>query len=223
MKTINNFAYGALAAAMVAATTYGFVLNAKASIQNHKEMESPIIVLSLPEAEAVITQGTPSPRATVKTAVAIPDSATARKLVADKVTYKLGRAGYTNVQIAAVLGNLEQESGLSPMAVNPKSGAYGLMQWLGPRKRALSAFTTDYWKRRPGRDTKGWHAQLEVQTEFMVHEAQTTYKYQYSQLRTLTNLKHATHYYRRKIEAPGELEANDSHRYAAAKTYLADL
>ena len=214
---------------MVAATAYGFALDVKAPVAASvkQEMESPIIVLSLPEGESLITSGKPKPRAAVAKTQAqtqnTPDPVTAQKLAITKVSYKLNRAGYTNVQIAAILGNLQQESGLSPTAVNPKSGAYGLMQWLGPRKRALRSFTTDYWKRHPHLDTHDWHAQLEVQSEFIVHEARTTYKPQYDQLKTLTNLRHATNYYRRKIEAPGEDEAHDVNRYAAAKMYMADL
>ncbi|GEM_PF-1527210 len=43
--------------------------------------------------------------------------------------------GLNPTQAAAIIGNMEQESGqgLNPTAVNPSSGAYGIAQWLGGR------------------------------------------------------------------------------------------
>lgn len=43
--------------------------------------------------------------------------------------------GLNPTQAAAIIGNMEQESGvgLNPTAVNPTSGAYGIAQWLGGR------------------------------------------------------------------------------------------
>jgi len=41
--------------------------------------------------------------------------------------------GWTRAQSAGIVGNLEQESGLNPNAVNAKSGAMGVGQWLGSR------------------------------------------------------------------------------------------
>lgn len=149
-----------------------------------------------------------------------PDPMTGRRIAADRVHKRLAQAGFTKVQIAAVIGNLEQESGLDPRAVNPKSGAYGLMQWLGPRKQHLKEFEAAYWRARPGQDPHSWHAKLDAQTAFIVYEANTTYKSRYDQFRTLTNLKHATTYYRKRIEVPGEWEANDKRRYAVAQSYM---
>ncbi len=47
--------------------------------------------------------------------------------------------GLQSHQIAGILGNLNAESGLNPLAVNPNGGASGLAQWLGSRKSALFA------------------------------------------------------------------------------------
>lgn len=41
--------------------------------------------------------------------------------------------GWSRAQAAGIVGNLAQESNLDPNAVNPKSGAMGLAQWLGGR------------------------------------------------------------------------------------------
>ena len=45
--------------------------------------------------------------------------------------------GLTDYQAAGLVGNLMRESGMSPTALNSSSGAYGLAQWLGARKKAL--------------------------------------------------------------------------------------
>lgn len=43
---------------------------------------------------------------------------------------------------AAIVGNLMQESGVSPTAKNPTSGAYGIGQWLGTRFSDLQAYAS---------------------------------------------------------------------------------
>ena len=47
--------------------------------------------------------------------------------------------GLTDYQAAGLVGNLMRESGMNPQALNKGSKAYGLAQWLGPRKKALFA------------------------------------------------------------------------------------
>lgn len=71
----------------------------------------------------------------------------------------LQRAGITPEQARGVTAGLHAESGLNPNAVNPTSGAYGIGQWLGPRKRALFA--------RYGRNPS-----LDQQLAFLVSELQ---------------------------------------------------
>lgn len=51
----------------------------------------------------------------------------------------LQRAGLTPEQARGVAAGLFAESGFNPSAVNPTSGAYGIGQWLGDRKKALFA------------------------------------------------------------------------------------
>lgn len=48
--------------------------------------------------------------------------------------------GLDEVQVAAIIGNMYQESRVNPAAVNDKSGAFGLCQWLGVRLNGLRAF-----------------------------------------------------------------------------------
>lgn len=47
------------------------------------------------------------------------------------------RKGMTDVAATGLVANLMRESALNPNAVNGSSGAYGLAQWLGSRKKAL--------------------------------------------------------------------------------------
>jgi TP901 family phage tail tape measure protein len=48
--------------------------------------------------------------------------------------------GFSDAIVAGIMGNLQLESGLSTTALNKSSGAFGLAQWLGGRKTALSNF-----------------------------------------------------------------------------------
>lgn len=69
-------------------------------------------------------------------------------------------AGLSEVQVAGILGNLYQESRLDPTASNP-SGAYGLAQWVGPRRTALEKYAQA--RKAP---VSSW----QVQAEFLVYE-----------------------------------------------------
>lgn len=201
----------------MAATAYGLVTNAEkaqAMVQPRAQLTQEAGA-ALNEADFSIIELKATPKK-----IQNPDPQTGRALAAIKVHRKLEAAGFTKVQIAAVIGNLEQESGLNPWAVNPTSGAYGIMQWLGPRKKHLQEFEAAYWRARPNQDPRSWHAQLDVQAAFMVYEANTTYRDRYNQFKTITNLKHATMYYRKRIEVPGESEANDKRRYTLAQSYM---
>lgn len=48
--------------------------------------------------------------------------------------------GYSPVQAAAIAGNIQQESGGNPVALNRGEGAYGLIQWRLDRRKALEDF-----------------------------------------------------------------------------------
>jgi len=75
--------------------------------------------------------------------------------------------GFNPVQAAALTGNAQQESSFNPNAVNPTSGAYGLMQWLGPRRTALNNYAQS-----TGRSAADPNAQLDfIATEMNGPEA----------------------------------------------------
>lgn len=48
--------------------------------------------------------------------------------------------GFNPAQAAALAGNIEQESSFDPNSTNAASGAYGLLNWRGPRLAALQAY-----------------------------------------------------------------------------------
>lgn len=151
------------------------------------------------------------------------DGGVDRAVVIKTVHETMSQHGYTNVQIAALLGNLEQESKLSPFARNPKSGAFGIMQWLGPRATRLKRFELDYFANNLDLDPRTFNGQLQAQVAFMAHEATGDYAYQYAGLRKMTTLRGATTYFRRTVEVPGEDEAHDERRVKAARSHLASI
>jgi len=68
--------------------------------------------------------------------------------------------GFTKIQAAAIVGNMWAESTFNPAAVG-SGGDFGLVQWLGPRKKALAAFA----KKRNSAMTN-----LTVQLNFIKYE-----------------------------------------------------
>jgi hypothetical protein len=143
------------------------------------------------------------------------------KLIMDKLISGLG---ITVEQAAGIVGNLYQESRLDYKAVNPKSGAFGIGQWLGSRKADL----INYAGLRAADP-----ADINIQTDFLVYEFQTTQKAalnggvvapfiggriersrkSYVQgIKKAKTIEEATISCRRLFERPGEEEANDVKR-----------
>jgi len=65
----------------------------------------------------------------------------------------------TAVQSAAIVGNLKQESGVDPKALNKSSKAYGIAQWLGGRKDKLLA--KEFYQTGSPDNTKEFQVQLD--------------------------------------------------------------
>lgn len=55
----------------------------------------------------------------------------------------LVQRGFTKEEASAIVGNLWAESGFRTNAINPSSGAFGLMQWLGGRKSRLYSYAAE--------------------------------------------------------------------------------
>lgn len=75
--------------------------------------------------------------------------------------------GLTDVQAAAIIGNLMQESHVNPNDVNPTSGAYGIAQWLGGRLTNLKNFAQER-----NQDVSS----LAVQLDFLWKELTSSYQ-----------------------------------------------
>ena len=81
---------------------------------------------------------------------------------------RLRSRGLTHAQACGVLGNIQQESGFETDVLGfDHTGSYGLCQWLGPRKRALEAFS---------KRTESSMANPLTQIDFIFHEFDTTEK-----------------------------------------------
>lgn len=93
----------------------------------------------------------------------------------------LKRRGYSDVQIAAIMGTFQQESGLSSTSLNG-IGAYGLAQWLNTRRTGL----VNYANQR-GLDYRSTSTQL----AFMEHEMNTTETRAGNALKSSTTLDQA--------------------------------
>ena len=115
--------------------------------------------------------------------------------------------GYTDIQTAAIIGNLYQESGLNPAKVeygNNHEG-YGIVQWSYGRKQQLFSYC----------DSKGKaHDDLDCQLEFLIKELKSSQFYQ-PHLDTFNNpysINEATEAYCWGFERPSKQYANVQYR-----------
>jgi hypothetical protein len=85
--------------------------------------------------------------------------------------------GFSDIQIAALVGGFIQESKLNPEITNPNGGAYGIAQWLGERKNSLF--------------TKPNPSSLSTQLNFVIEEFNSTEKAARDKLKKATTLEEA--------------------------------
>ena len=122
---------------------------------------------------------------------------------------KMKKAGYTDAQISGVIGSLMQESGgnLDPNAVNPKSGARGIAQWLSKDRVANFA-------RLNGHDLS--KSTYEEQVDFMIWELNNSEKSAGDKLRRSKTPAEAALIHSTKYERPGAAEAANERRQRLA-------
>ena len=113
-------------------------------------------------------------------------------------------------QAAGIVGNLLGESNLNHTAVNKSSGAYGLAQWLGPRKTALF-------------NKYGKNPTFDQQLEFLWDELQGSENASLKALMATSTYEAATDSFMRNFERPSKKEMADSinRRIKYAKSLLA--
>lgn len=125
----------------------------------------------------------------------------------DAYTY-LSDAGFAPHQAAGIVGNLFQESNLNPSAVNPKSGAYGMAQYLGPRKKQLIQFA---------KENGASPSDPRTQLGFMVSELNGPESRARDRLLEAKTPEEAAQAFRIHYERPGKAEANDPRRIQKAR------
>ena len=128
--------------------------------------------------------------------------------------------GLTPEATCGIIGNIFQESGFNPTAQNPKSGAWGLCQWLHDRLTNLKKFAASL-----GKDA----SDVEAQCLWAWEEANGKDSTTKSRLNDacggpegfakLTDVKKAVDIWRKCFERCGENEAMDARRYDAAMKY----
>lgn len=115
--------------------------------------------------------------------------------------------GWSKEQAAGIAGSFMQESGMDPNARNPKSGAYGIGQWLGSRVADFKAFS--------GRDLQG--STLDQQLAFFNYEVtQGKEKPAGNRLRAAKTAEDAARIHSDAYERPGSAEANVERRQRLA-------
>lgn len=126
----------------------------------------------------------------------------------DFVRKRLEQYGWTKEQAAGITGSfLQENSTLDPSKSNPKSGAYGIGQWLGPR-------VADF-KKWSGHDLNG--SSIEEQLAFFQYEV-TKGKEQDAgrRLRAAKTAEEAARIHSEAYERPGADEANVARRQRLA-------
>lgn len=105
--------------------------------------------------------------------------------------------GLLPYQAAGIVANLLGESNLNHTAVNPHSKAYGIAQWLGPRKKQLF-------------NKYGKNPTFEQQLEFVWEELNSTEKSAYNRLLQTRSLDEAVNSFMKHFERPSQREMAQS-------------
>jgi hypothetical protein len=118
--------------------------------------------------------------------------------------------GIGEVQAAAILGNLAQETGNFTMLQQVGGPSFGYSQWLGSRKRAFFAFAEE----------NGGRHSFEANYGFLLHEIETEYPAMVARLRVTDDLDAASRIFMREFLRPSPKHANLPARVRYAEAYL---
>lgn len=142
---------------------------------------------------------------TTEAEVEVTDNRTTEEVVWDY----LKAAGYSDIQTAAIIGNLYQESGLNPARVESNGEGIGLVQWSFGRKQSLINYASS-----KGKD---W-SDLESQLEFLVDELDSKQFYQpyKDSFMNPYSVNEATEAFCFGFERPNKAKANLSFRQEKA-------
>lgn len=125
---------------------------------------------------------------------------------------KNGKLILTPEQVSGIVGNLMQESNMNPSIVNKSSGAFGLAQWLGPRKKKLF-------------QRYGTNPTFEQQLDFIWDELNTSEISAFKHLLNTKTSDEAADSIMNMFERPSKKERNESEgkRRNNAKSILAEI
>ncbi len=129
----------------------------------------------------------------------------------DIVSYFTSK-GYAPYQAAGIAGNLAQESTLDPSIVNKTSGAFGLAQWLGSRKRQLKQFA---------QANDGSVHDPRLQLDFIDWELNNTESRARRKLLQTRSPEEAANVFSDHFERAGKNEKNNARRQRNAREALA--
>ncbi|MCA9774436.1 MAG: hypothetical protein KC466_18605 [Myxococcales bacterium] len=116
----------------------------------------------------------------------------------------------SEMQAAAILGNLAQETGNFTLLQQINGNAFGYSQWVGPRKRAFLAYA---------RENGGKHS-VEANYGFLLHEIETQYPEMMGRIRSAETLEEASRIFMREFLRPSKTHANLPARLRYAEAYL---
>lgn len=123
----------------------------------------------------------------------------------EKIWIYLTEHGFTDVQAAGIMGNIQCESDFNPRATD---GGHGLFQWIGGRRSALYSFASDPWS-------------IEDQLAFMIHELNTNEADAYQKFRMASTPEEAAYLWDVYYERSAGLSTGKRMKCAAVwyKTY----
>ncbi|VVD90512.1 hypothetical protein PCO31110_01594 [Pandoraea communis] len=128
----------------------------------------------------------------------------------DRAQYMMNafqKSGYSRAQAAGIVGSTIQESQLDPNAKNKSSGAFGIGQWLGSRKKDFEKLFSQ----------KIEDSSFEQQVDFMIWELKNTEKRAGDAIKATKTPGGAALIHSNDYERPGEAEANNEARIRYAK------
>lgn len=125
---------------------------------------------------------------------------------ADLFKYELLASGLPAHVVDGIMMNGRDESGFDPSAVGDNGNAFGILQWNGPRKRALEQFAASI---------GGSAADPAVQAKFTVYELQGPEKAAYDKMMATTTAGEAGAAFVNHYERPAE-----EHRARREAAYL---
>jgi len=126
--------------------------------------------------------------------------------------YFVGK-GLTKVQAAAIVGNLQQESGIDPTSVQPRGPGRGIAQWSNGARWNVSRHDNVTWY--ASQHGASVHS-LSLQLDFIWYELETFSEYGLSSLRHASTISSATYVFQQDFEACGQCDPSRRLRFAKA-------